>query len=79
MNEIMKNINRLSTTKLGIQRIKENLHLDTDDVVEWCKKTILEGNAIVDKVGKNWYVTVGKYKFTINSYSYSIITAHIAT
>ena len=34
--ELLSNINKLHTTKLGIERIKQNLGLETDEVVEWC-------------------------------------------
>ncbi len=32
-NELLKNLDRLHTTKLGVERIKRNLALDTDDCV----------------------------------------------
>lgn len=35
-NELLKKLNHLHTTELGITRIKRNLSLDTDNVVEWC-------------------------------------------
>ena len=37
MHELIENIEKLHTTKLGAQRIKGNLQLDTADVVGWCK------------------------------------------
>ena len=36
-NELIKNSGRLHTTEMGVNRIKKNLALDCDDVVEWCK------------------------------------------
>jgi len=77
MNDIIKNINRLTTTKLGEKRIRENINIESvDNVVDWCKEKILDKSAIFEQVGKNWYVTVGKVQITINSFSYTIITAH---
>lgn len=32
-NELLKNLNRLHTTKLGVERIKRNTALDTDDCI----------------------------------------------
>jgi intein-encoded DNA endonuclease-like protein len=75
MNDLIKNINKIHTTALGIIRIKKNLKLETDDVVKWCKKRIKNADNII-KNGKNWYVYTGDSVITINSNSYTIITAH---
>lgn len=75
-NELIRNINKVHTTELGIVRIKKNLSLDTDDVVEWCKSKIMEDDAIIERKGKNWYVTVENSVITVNAYSFTIITAH---
>lgn len=75
-NELIRNIEKVHTTELGIVRIKKNLSLDTDDVVEWCKSKILGDNAAIERKGKNWYVTVDGSVITVNAYSYTIITAH---
>ena len=32
---LLSNIDKVHTTEMGIDRIKKNLRLDTDDVVEW--------------------------------------------
>lgn len=76
-NELLKNLNKLHTTELGIERIKRNLSLDTEDVVDWCKTKINSANAVITRSGKNWYVNVDKYILTVNAYSYTIITAHM--
>ena len=75
-NELLKNLNKLHTTELGVERIKRNLSLDTDDVVDWCKTKINSDNAVITRNGKNWYVNVDNYILTVNAYSYTIITAH---
>lgn len=61
---------------MGIDRIKRNLKIDTDDVVEYCKNEILDKNCNIYKQGKNLYCEIDNIKITINSYNYTIITAH---
>lgn len=75
--EILSSIDKIHTTKLGVERIRKNLKLDTDDVVDFCRNKILEPHSNIYKQGKNWYCEVDNIKITINSYSYTIITAHI--
>lgn len=75
-NELLKNLDKLHTTELGVVRIKRNLSLDTDDVVGWCKTKSSSSNAVITRNGKNWYVNVDNCIITINAYSYTIITAH---
>lgn len=75
-NDLFTNLDRIHTTPLGVERIKRNLCLDTDDdVVEWCKLRINNSNAIKRK-GKNWYVQCDDFTLTVNANSYTIITAH---
>ena len=73
--ELLRNIDKLHTTELGVGRIKNNLNLDTDDVIVWCKEKTKTADNILRK-GKNWYVHVGDCIITINAHSYTIITAH---
>lgn len=75
-NELLLNIDKLHTTTMGIERIKKNLQLETNDVVEYCKRVVLDKNCKISKKGKNWYCEKNNIKITINSYSYTIITAH---
>jgi len=74
-NELIKNINKIHTTELGVLRIKRNLELQTNDVVKWCKDKV-EKESEIYKKGKNWYVSGKGFKITINAHSYTIITAH---
>lgn len=76
MNELVKNIDRLHTTELGAVRIIKNLSLKTDDVVEYCKKIILDRDAVITITGKNWYIVTNGCRITVNVNSYTIITAH---
>ena len=75
--ELLTNIDKIHTTEMGIDRIKKNLKIDTYDVVDYCKKIIVNKNSKIYKNGKNWYCEVDNIRITINSYSYTIITAHI--
>lgn len=72
---LLNNIDKLHTTKMGIDRIKKNLNIYTD-VVEYCKNKILNENCVINKKGKNYYCKIDNIIITVNSYSYTIITAH---
>lgn len=74
---LLDNISKVHTTEMGIDRIKKNLKLNTNDVVEFCKNKILDKNCNIYKQGKNWYCEIDNIKITINFYSYTIITAHL--
>jgi len=74
-NELINNMDKIHTTELGVLRIKRNLELQTNDVVNWCKQKIRKADNIYKK-GKNWYVSGKGYTITINAHSYTIITAH---
>ncbi len=75
-NELLKNLEQLHTTELGVARIKRNLSLETDNVIEWCKAKINADNAVITRKGKNWYVNADGCIITVNAYSYTVITAH---
>lgn len=75
-NALLANIHKLHTTELGIERIRRNLQLQNENVVEYCKQKIEKENSQIYKQGKNWYCEVDGIKITVNSYSYTIITAH---
>lgn len=74
--DLLHDLDKIHTTELGILRIKRNLSLETEDVVEWCKEKITSPNAFITRRGKNWYVTIDNCTLTINAHSYTIITAH---
>jgi len=74
---LLKNIDKIHTTVMGVDRIKKNLKLNNNDVVKYCKNKILDKNCNIYKQGKNWYCEIDNIIITINSYSYTIITAHI--
>lgn len=76
MNDLLLNVEKIHTTKMGIDRIKRNLKIN-DDAVEYCINKIKDSNCNIYKNGKNWYCEIDNIKITVNSYSYTIITAHI--
>ena len=73
---LLSNIDKLHTTEMGIDRIKRNIKINTEIVVKYCKEKILDNNCNIYKQGKNWYCEVDNIIITVNSYSYTIITAH---
>ena len=50
---LLSNIDKVHTTEMGIGRIKRNLKLETNDVVEYCKNKILDKDCNIYKQGKN--------------------------
>ena len=75
-NELLENLDRLHTTELGVIRIKKNLSLNVENVIEWCKEKISLFNAEITRKGKNWYITIDNCIITVNAYSYTVITSH---
>lgn len=73
---LLKNMDKIHTTQMGIGRIKRNLKLENTDAVEYCKNLISDKNCSIYKQGKNWYCEIENVKITVHSYSYTIITAH---
>ena len=76
MVPLIENIEKLHTTEMGVERIKRNLSLEVDDVVEWWKVKIKDEKEITQRRGKNWYIQTGDCEITVNAHSYTIITAH---
>ena len=76
-NILVENIDKLHTTKMGKDRILRNLKLKNCDVVVYCKNKILSEDTQIYKKWKNRYCEVEDIKITINSYSYTIISAQI--
>lgn len=72
---ILKNMDKIHTTEMGVGRISKNLGI-SGDVVEYCKNKILKEESLVEHKGKNYYVTIDDCIITINASSYTIITAH---
>ena len=73
---LISNLDKIHTTDLGLQRIKRNLSLNTDNIVEHCQKIIKDSASDICRRGKNWYIESDNCVITVNAYSYTIITAH---
>ena len=72
---LLENIDKIHTTEMGIGRIQKNLGID-DEPVGYCISKLKQDNSVVTKEGKNYYINVDDCKITINSSSFTIITAH---
>jgi hypothetical protein len=78
----MMNISLLHTTELGAERIRRNLGIKTNDVVEWCRQAITgAGDGATETRGKNWYVKGDGFVFeAFNKAAYvPALLASIAT
>ncbi len=73
---LLSNLDQVHTTEMGADRIRNNLGLDTDDVVSWCIEKISEAGCHITRKGKNWYAETDGCIITVNASSYTIITAH---
>ena len=74
--ELLNNLDKVCTTEMGVERIKRNIEVDVEDIVEYCRNIIKQENAVIERKGKNYYVTVDGIIITVNASSYTIITAH---
>lgn len=67
---------RLHTTAMGEERIRRNLSLTAENVVQWCLEAIMSEDALCQRQGKNWYIDTAGCRITVNASSATIITAH---
>lgn len=65
-NDLSLNLDKLHKTKLGVERVKQNHELETDDIVKWCRQAISQSEEITT-MGKNWYVHTDDAVITINA------------
>ena len=75
--DLLSNIDKIHTTELGKKRISKNLNIKENQSIKYCIDIIKNKNTIIYKQGKNYYCENNNIKITINSYNYTIITAHI--
>ena len=73
---LLNNLDKVHTTEMGVDRIKRNIEVDVDDIVAYCIDKIKQENAVIERKGKNYYVSVDGIIITVNASSYTIITAH---
>ena len=72
---LLKNRDKIHTTEMGVGRIQKNLGI-SDEPVTYCISKLEKETSSVTKKGKNYYVEVDNCIITINSSSFTIITAH---
>ena len=72
---LIENIDKIHTTEMGAGRIQRNLGID-DEPVSYCISKLEKEESEVKKEGKNYYVEIDGCIITINSSSFTIITAH---
>ena len=72
---LLENLDKIHTTEMGVGRIQKNLGID-DEPVSYCISKLKKEDSKVSKEGKNYYVEVDDCIITINSSSFTIITAH---
>ena len=72
---LLENVGRIHTTEMGVSRIQRNLEI-SDEPVGYCISKLKMKDSVVKKEGKNYYVDSGDCIITINSSSFTIITAH---
>ena len=75
-DDLFLHLNNLHTTEMGIDRIRKNLSINTDDVVGWCREKIRNPDADITRRGKNYYISIDNCIITVNAHNYTIITAH---
>ncbi|WP_296859262.1 DUF3781 domain-containing protein [uncultured Methanobrevibacter sp.] len=72
---LLENIDKIHTTEMGIDRIQSNLEIRSEPV-SYCISKLKKENSKVTKKGKNYYIDVDDCIITVNSNSFTIITAH---
>jgi hypothetical protein len=75
-HQLIDSLDKIHTTKLGEERIRNNTGLGNRDVLDWCKSLIVTKDSAISRRGKNWYIEAGPFLITVNASSYTIITAH---
>lgn len=73
---LIRYIDEIHTTELGLERIKKNLSLGDIDIINYIKELIQNPNSKVIMKGKNLYVDIDDINITINSSNFCVITAH---
>ena len=74
--ELSSLLENLHTTTMGEERIRRSAAPDEDDVIAWCRERITAPDAVIERRGKNFYITSGGCTLTVNVRSYTVITAH---
>lgn len=72
---LLDNVDKIHTTKMGVGRIAKNLEISAEPV-SYCISKLKKEESRVKKEGKNYYVEIDDCRITINTRSFTIITAH---
>lgn len=72
---LLDNTDKIHTTEISVGRIQKNLGI-TEEPVSYCISKLKKEESTVSKEGKNYYVEIDNCRITINSSSFTIITAH---
>lgn len=54
MDSLVKSLDRLHSTPMGLERIRHNRSLQTDDIILWCQEAINNADRIT-RQGKKWF------------------------
>lgn len=73
--QLLKNFDSIHTTASSEKRVSKNLGIESN-VVDYCKKIVLQEDCKVSRRGKNFYANTADVQITINANSHTIITAH---
>jgi hypothetical protein len=73
-NELFANIDKVHSTVSGTKRIRDNLGIDAEDAVAWCKEQI-ENPDTITRTDKNWNVRGDGFVIVVDAQSYLIVTA----
>jgi len=77
--ELIENKDKIHISKLACKRIKQNLKLQTDDILNWCRNEIEYADKTdnITREDKKLYVAANNSVITINASNYAIITANL--
>ena len=50
--ELLNNLDKVHTTEMGVDRIKRNIGVDVEDIVEYCIDKIKQDNAVIERTYK---------------------------
>lgn len=59
---LLSNIDKIHTSKMGIDRIQNNLNLNTTEIVKYCQNKILDKNSNIYNKGKDGIYELKEYK-----------------
>ena len=73
MFQLLNNIKKLHIMSFKEKEIKKNLGIN-EDIVEYCKKKILDKNCLIYKFNMYYYCEIDNLVITINASNFMIIS-----